>query len=65
VHPNLVPVLKTLKDIDGWTMAAMLRSADPGLGMSAVEWVESGGDLTRVEAWAVTVKHELTSGSAA
>jgi len=61
VHPNLVPVLKTLKDIDSWTIAAMLQSKDPDLKMSPVQWANSGGDQTLLEEWAETVKRELAS----
>lgn len=59
VHPNLIPALKTLKDVDSWTVAAMLRSSDPDLGMSAAEWASSGRDQARLSQWAQTVKREL------
>lgn len=60
VHPGLVPVLKTLKDVEPWTVAAMLQAKDPDLGASAVDWVRSGRSQARLEEWARAVKHELT-----
>lgn len=62
VHPNLVPVLKSLKAVDSWTVAAMLRSTDPDLGMSAAEWATSGQDQEQLRGWAHAVKRELTAG---
>lgn len=61
VHPNLVSVLKILKEVDSWTVAAMLQSDDPDLGMSAIDWVNRDGDQTTLEEWASTVQRELTS----
>ncbi|WP_161958422.1 hypothetical protein [Ornithinimicrobium cavernae] len=60
VHPNLVPVLKALKDVDSWTVAAMLRATDPELGMSATEWATSSRDQARLRDWAQDVRRELT-----
>lgn len=61
VDPLLVPVLKILKDIDSWTVAAVLRSPDPDLGMSAVDWARQGKDGSRLEQWAHAVRSELTA----
>lgn len=60
VHPHLVPVLKTLKDIDPWTVAAMLRATDPDLGMSAAEWAVSERDQSALRAWAGAARRELS-----
>lgn len=60
VHPNLVPALKALRDVDSWTVAAMLQSSDPDLGVSAAEWARRGLPRDRLVEWALTVKRELT-----
>lgn len=61
VHPHLVPVLKVLRKVDSWTVAAMLQATDPELGMSATEWAKSDRDQERLRQWAATVQSELTS----
>lgn len=61
VHPNLVPVLKILREVDSWTVAAMLQSTDPDLGVSAVEWATSDRDQARLRQWAHAVHGELTA----
>lgn len=60
VRPSLVRALKTLKDVDSWTVAAMLRSQDPELGTSALEWATSGRNQDRLGEWALAVRRELT-----
>lgn len=61
VHPNLIPVLKVLRDVDAWTVAAMLQSTDPDLGVSATEWATSDRDQEPLQRWAHAVRHELTA----
>lgn len=61
VHPDLVPVLKALRDVDSWTVAAMLQAEDPELGTSALEWAKSDREQGRLQEWAQDVKHELTA----
>ncbi|WP_247090120.1 hypothetical protein [Ornithinimicrobium sp. F0845] len=61
VHPHLVPVLKILRDVDSWTVAAMLQSTDPDLGVSVIEWATSDRDQQQLRQWAHTVRNELTA----
>lgn len=64
VKPGLVPLVRTLRGFDGWTVAVLLHTPAPELDdLSPLDWLAEGRDGEAVAALAVVVAREWSAGA--
>lgn len=64
VKPGLLPLLRTLREFDGWAVALLLRTPAPELeGLSPLDWLGEGRDAEAVAALATVVAREWSAGA--